>query len=161
MNTDWLSAFANLFAAVGTVGAFIVGGALLRREAARDRSRFEQETRAQASGIHAWIEVADAKVLEPVGDKLWVDRLHDRSPGRAGIAGPSVAEDGAPVDSSSCNTRCHAAAVDDQQLAVKLVAFGPPARLTPDHASAWKPRDLIKMAGTAVGARCRSVERAL
>ena len=55
MITDWINAFASVFASVGTVGAFIVGGALLRKEAARDRSRSEQERKAQASGVHAWV----------------------------------------------------------------------------------------------------------
>ncbi|MCM4080064.1 hypothetical protein, partial [Paractinoplanes hotanensis] len=53
MDSDWLSAFA----AVGTVGAFLVGFLLLRREQRREADRAEDERRAQAERISAWIEL--------------------------------------------------------------------------------------------------------
>jgi hypothetical protein len=71
--TDWINAFASVFASVGTVGAFIVGGALLRKEAARDRSRSEQERKAQASGVHAWVEVVHASVPNSARERPWVN----------------------------------------------------------------------------------------
>lgn len=57
MDSDWLSAFADTFSAVGTVGAFCVGFLLLRREHHREADRAEDERRAQAERISAWIEL--------------------------------------------------------------------------------------------------------
>ena len=57
MDSDWLSAFADVFAAVGTVGAFLVGFLLLRREHRREANRAEDERRAQAERISAWVEL--------------------------------------------------------------------------------------------------------
>jgi hypothetical protein len=57
LDSDWLSAFADVFAAVGTVGAFLVGFLLLRREHRREANRAEDERRAQAERISAWVEL--------------------------------------------------------------------------------------------------------
>ncbi|GAB1690798.1 hypothetical protein [Krasilnikovia sp. M28-CT-15] len=57
MDSDWLSAFADVFSAVGTVGAFLVGFLLLRREHRREADRAEDERRAQAARISAWVEL--------------------------------------------------------------------------------------------------------
>lgn len=57
MDSDWLSAFADVFSAVGTVGAFALGFLLLRREHRREADRTEEEHRAQAEQISAWVEV--------------------------------------------------------------------------------------------------------
>ncbi|MFC7535539.1 hypothetical protein [Actinoplanes sp. GCM10030250] len=57
MDSDWVGAGADVFAAVGTVGAFIVGFVLLRREHGREASRAEDEQRAQAERISAWVEL--------------------------------------------------------------------------------------------------------
>lgn len=57
MDSDWLSAFADVFSAVGTVGAFLVGFLLLRREHHREADRAEDERRAQAERISAWVEL--------------------------------------------------------------------------------------------------------
>lgn len=56
MASDWIGAAAEAFSAVGTVGAFLVGFALLRREHRREADRAEDERRAQASRISAWVE---------------------------------------------------------------------------------------------------------
>jgi hypothetical protein len=55
--SDWLSAFADVFSAVGTVGAFLLGFFLLRREHRREADRAEDERRAQAERISAWVEL--------------------------------------------------------------------------------------------------------
>lgn len=47
MGEDWLSTAADLFSAVGTVGAFVVGFVLFRREHRRESGRAENERRAQ------------------------------------------------------------------------------------------------------------------
>ncbi|NMO57816.1 TCR/Tet family MFS transporter [Actinoplanes sp. TBRC 11911] len=57
MDSDAVSAFADVFAAVGTVGAFLVGFLLLRREHHREAGRAEDERRAQAERISAWVEL--------------------------------------------------------------------------------------------------------
>ncbi|BCJ50425.1 hypothetical protein Asp14428_19000 [Actinoplanes sp. NBRC 14428] len=57
MDSGWLGAIADSFAAVGTVGAFLVGFLLLRREHRREADRAEDERRAQAERISAWVEL--------------------------------------------------------------------------------------------------------
>lgn len=57
MGSTWLDTASNLFAAVGTVGAFIIGFVLLRREQRREAERAEDEKRAQAARVSAWIEM--------------------------------------------------------------------------------------------------------
>lgn len=54
--SDWLSVAAEIFSAIGTVGAFLIGFVLLRREHRREAERSEDERRAQAARISAWIE---------------------------------------------------------------------------------------------------------
>jgi len=56
LDSDWISTSAEVFSAVGTVGAFLVGFLLLRREHRREAERAEDERRTQASQISAWIE---------------------------------------------------------------------------------------------------------
>lgn len=48
---------ANTFSAVGTVGAFVVGFVLLRKEQRREAERSDDERRAQAAKISAWVEI--------------------------------------------------------------------------------------------------------
>jgi hypothetical protein len=50
---DWISAGAEVFSAVGTVGAFLLAFGLLRREHRREAERAEDQRRAQASQISA------------------------------------------------------------------------------------------------------------
>jgi hypothetical protein len=57
LDSDRLSAFADTFSAVGTVGAFFVGFLLLRREHRREADRAEDDRRAQAERISAWVEL--------------------------------------------------------------------------------------------------------
>jgi hypothetical protein len=57
LGSDWLSAFADVFSAVGTVGAFLLGFFLLRREHHRDADRAVHQRRAQAERISAWVEL--------------------------------------------------------------------------------------------------------
>lgn len=56
MASEWLGTAAEIFSAVGTVGAFLLGFTLLRREHRREADRAEDERRAQAASISAWIE---------------------------------------------------------------------------------------------------------
>ncbi|HEY8474309.1 MAG TPA: hypothetical protein VIL37_16970 [Natronosporangium sp.] len=56
MASEWISTAAEVFSAVGTVGAFWIGFLLLRREHRREADRAEEERRAQASQISAWVE---------------------------------------------------------------------------------------------------------
>jgi hypothetical protein len=57
LDSNWLSAFADMFSAVGTVGAFLLGFLLLRREHHREDDRAEDERRSQAERISAWVEM--------------------------------------------------------------------------------------------------------
>lgn len=56
MGSDWVSAAADVFSAIGTVGAFGTGFVLLRREHRRDADREEEALRAQAARVSAWVE---------------------------------------------------------------------------------------------------------
>jgi hypothetical protein len=58
LDSNSFSAFANAFSAVGTVGAFLIGFLLLRREQRREADRTEDERRAQAERISAWVELS-------------------------------------------------------------------------------------------------------
>lgn len=57
MGSDWIDTASNVFASIGTVGAFITGFLLLRREHRREAERTEDERRAQASKVSAWVEL--------------------------------------------------------------------------------------------------------
>jgi hypothetical protein len=57
LDSEWVGAGADAFAAVGTVGAFVLGFVLLRKEQRREAERTEDERRAQAARISAWVEV--------------------------------------------------------------------------------------------------------
>jgi hypothetical protein len=57
LDSGWVATGAEVFSAVGTVGAFLVGFLLLRREHRREAERSEDERRAQAARISAWIEM--------------------------------------------------------------------------------------------------------
>jgi hypothetical protein len=54
---NWITVGANAFSAVGTVGAFVLGFVLLRKEQRREADRSEDERRSQAARISAWVEV--------------------------------------------------------------------------------------------------------
>ena len=75
MADDWLSTGANLFSAVGTVGAFVVGFVLLRREHKREADRAEDERRAQAARISAWVEL----YRKPDGARELAFHIHNAS----------------------------------------------------------------------------------
>lgn len=47
---------ADAFSAVGTVGAFVVGFVLLRKEQRREADRSEDQLKSQAARISAWVE---------------------------------------------------------------------------------------------------------
>ena len=57
MGSDWLNTWSNVFQSVGTVGAFVTGFVLLRRELKREADRTEDERRAQAAKVSAWVEM--------------------------------------------------------------------------------------------------------
>jgi hypothetical protein len=56
-DVGWIGDAADSVAAIGTVGAFIVGFVLLRKEQRREADRSEDERRAQAAKISAWVEM--------------------------------------------------------------------------------------------------------
>jgi hypothetical protein len=56
LDSDSIGAAAEVFSAVGTVGAFILAFVLLLREHRREAERTEDERRAQAARISAWVE---------------------------------------------------------------------------------------------------------
>lgn len=75
MASEWLSAAAEVFSAVGTVGAFLLGFILLRREHRREAERSEDERRAQAARISAWIEAH----RRPDGTRELLFHIHNAS----------------------------------------------------------------------------------
>jgi hypothetical protein len=72
---DWISTSANAFSAIGTVGAFILGFVLLRKEQRREADRTEDERRAQAGRISAWVEV----YRKPDGMRELAFHIHNAS----------------------------------------------------------------------------------
>jgi len=72
---DWISTSANAFSAVGTVGAFVLGFVLLRKEQRREADRTEDERRAQAARISAWVEV----YRKPDGMRELAFHIHNAS----------------------------------------------------------------------------------
>ena len=75
MDENWVSAAANVFSAVGTVGAFLVGFLLLRREHRREAERAEDERRSQAARISAWVE----DYRKPDGARELAFHIHNAS----------------------------------------------------------------------------------
>jgi hypothetical protein len=57
--SEWLDTSTNVFSALGTVGAFVVGFVLLRREQNREADRTEEGRRAQAAKVSAWVGLRD------------------------------------------------------------------------------------------------------
>lgn len=57
LDSEWLATAADTFSAVGTVGAFVIGFVLFRREHHREAERAEDERRMQAARISAWLEI--------------------------------------------------------------------------------------------------------
>jgi hypothetical protein len=55
-SADWASVYVNAAAAIGTIGAFVVGFVLLRREQNREAARDEDTRRSQAVKVSAWVE---------------------------------------------------------------------------------------------------------
>lgn len=75
MDSGWVGTGAEVFSAVGTVGAFLVGFLLLRREHRREAERAEDERRAQAERISAWIELH----RKPDGTRELAFHIHNAS----------------------------------------------------------------------------------
>ncbi len=75
MANDWIAVGANIFSAVGTVGAFVVGFVLLRAEHRREADRSEDERRSQASRISAWVDV----YRKPDGTREIAFHIHNAS----------------------------------------------------------------------------------
>ena len=75
MDSQTISASAEVFSAVGTVGAFLVGFLLLRREHRREADRAEDERRAQAASISAWVELH----RKPDGGRELAFHIHNAS----------------------------------------------------------------------------------
>lgn len=56
MDSDLIGAAAEVFSAVGTVGAFATGMYLLRKEHRREEVHDEERRRSQAVKVSAWLE---------------------------------------------------------------------------------------------------------
>ncbi len=56
LSADWVSVYVNAAAAIGTIGAFVVGFVLFRREHHREEGREEDLRRSQAVKVSAWVE---------------------------------------------------------------------------------------------------------
>jgi hypothetical protein len=75
LGTEWIDTTANVFASVGTVGAFVIGFVLLRSEHRREADRTEDERRAQASKVSAWVEL----FRTPDGSRELMFHVHNSS----------------------------------------------------------------------------------
>jgi hypothetical protein len=75
LGSDWVNAAASIFSALGTVGAFVVGFVLLRREQNREAERAEDERRGQAARISAWVEA----YRKPDGTRELAFHIHNAS----------------------------------------------------------------------------------
>lgn len=56
LSPDWVSIYVDAAAALGTMGAFVVGFVLFRREHRREEGRTEDDRRSQAVKVSAWME---------------------------------------------------------------------------------------------------------
>jgi hypothetical protein len=74
-SSDWINTASNVFQSVGTVGAFVTGFVLLRREQQREADRTEDERRAQAAKVSAWVEIHRA----PDGSRELMFHVHNSS----------------------------------------------------------------------------------
>jgi hypothetical protein len=72
---SWIAVGADAFSAVGTVGAFVLGFVLLRKEQSREADRSEDERRSQAARISAWVEV----YRKPDGGREIAFHIHNAS----------------------------------------------------------------------------------
>jgi hypothetical protein len=70
-----ISEAANIFSAIGTVGAFAVAMYLLRKEQQREALRSEDERRAQAARVSAWLETRPT----PNGGRELLFHVHNAS----------------------------------------------------------------------------------
>lgn len=75
MDSEWLGVGADAFSAIGTVGAFIVGFVLFRREHRREAGRAEDDRRAQAAKISAWVEL----IVKADGARELAFHIHNAS----------------------------------------------------------------------------------
>ena len=64
-SADWASVYVNAAAAIGTIGAFVVGFVLLRREQNREAARDEDTRRSQAVKVSAWVEAEFIGLVPP------------------------------------------------------------------------------------------------
>lgn len=69
MSPDWISAFANIFAAIGTVGALFVGGVLLKKEICRDKRHVDEINKREPSSVYACIQTLVAQVPDEARSK--------------------------------------------------------------------------------------------
>lgn len=74
-SSDWVNTASNVFQSVGTVGAFVTGFVLLRREQQREADRTEDERRAQAAKVSAWVEIHRT----PDGSRELMFHVHNSS----------------------------------------------------------------------------------
>lgn len=56
LSADWLGVIVDGAAALGTIGAFVVGFVLFRREHRREAAREDDVRRSQAVKVSAWVE---------------------------------------------------------------------------------------------------------
>ena len=75
MGSDWLNTSANVFQSVGTVGAFVTGFVLLRRELRREDERSEDNRQAQVTRVSAWVEASK----RPDGTRELAFHVHNAS----------------------------------------------------------------------------------
>jgi hypothetical protein len=74
-DSGWVGTAADTFSAVGTVGAFVLGFVLLRKEQRREAGRAEDEHRAQAAKVSAWVEM----YRTPEGSRELAFHIHNAS----------------------------------------------------------------------------------
>jgi hypothetical protein len=72
---ETVSTVANVFASLGTVGAFATGMVLFRREQRREAAREEEARRDQAVKVSAWIEAQRT----PSGGRELLFHVHNAS----------------------------------------------------------------------------------
>jgi len=75
MDGELIGAGADIFSAIGTVGAFAVGMVLLRQEHRREEARSVEDQRNQAVMVSAWLELHRT----PVGGSELRFHVHNAS----------------------------------------------------------------------------------
>jgi len=144
--TELALAWSSVFAAVGTVGAFVVGGWVLFRQVKRDRAldaeRERSRRRRQAEQVAAWVGSFDAdsdklqSSFDPDSDKLQSESMEQHYP-RLGTTPAAIVRNSSrlPIWDVSLNWATREGPILDNTMTF--------ATIPPDDEVAWEAPDWL------------------